>query len=79
MYFKTPVSIPDRAGVTRYTKNGTEYVRYAVKRKYNPDKEYTETTHKTIGKVVRHRMPVNRHYVRLRERKEPHVVLNHTG
>jgi hypothetical protein len=53
MYFKTPVSIPDMTGVTRYTKNGTEYVRYAVKRKYNPDKEYTEPTHKTIGKVAK--------------------------
>lgn len=52
MYLKDPVSIPDVRGITYLTKDGTEYVRYAVERKYDQGKKYTRSKHKIIGKRV---------------------------
>ena len=50
MYLTTPVGIPDVKGITYLSKNGTEYVRYAEERKYDKDKKYTRSKHKSIGK-----------------------------
>ena len=51
MLTQEPVKIPDDPGKISFsTINDTEYVRYLVSRKYNPEKKYTESKRVFIGK-----------------------------
>lgn len=52
MYFDQIVDIPQIPGITKLRKPNITYIRYAVGRIYNRDKQYTVPQHKIIGKQV---------------------------
>ena len=50
MYGNEPVMIPDKPGkISIRTKNGSEYVRYLVRRRYDPDRKFNIPEWKIIG------------------------------
>ena len=54
MYLDCTVDISEvLGGISIITKGNATYVRYVSERIYMPDKKYTSSNHKVIGKLVR--------------------------